>query len=1178
MLETPCARACLSLIVAAAVTALSGCVTRPAARYDCVRANAAPVLDGDLSDPCWAQAAAAEVVPASPLRAGAGSPVRFRLLWDDVYLYFAAEVHDATPRAVGACHDDRVWEGDCFELYLNPGNRSGEYYEMDFNAKGSAWDSLWLRHRPGGSRTLVGWNAASLECRTREQPDGWTLEGRVRLDEFADARHTPPWHGDPWRFNANYLDAPAAGGAPMSFSFRPTEELGNTDHFGTLCFQNPQEAARVKAQRRLARDYLSSGLGEDAESLAERLGEVVVTAKSGAAFLPASKGEGWAMPQGFGRLTRRAPKTGEPPATCRARPAGAGDPMFLDFSAWKTGTLLLIGRLDDGPARLVEAGDADGVWVEIEAAGKRVAQMKLTGTTWQAEAVPVPRDQPVRLTVGSGPAANLTGDAAILGLYLIRTIDDSPAPLAVEGWEPTGDVACIHSESAASTRVDAGDAFAGQYRWVPHQTDHVLYRITGRIRTDLIGATRAHVGVDYYTEKREFIRQACTRAPLSVHLRWGLYNVSGRTAWHRFVAYAYDVPKTAAWLKLWYGVNAWETPDASGSAWFDDVRVEAVAPNPAYPLGFPPARYQSECPSEWPPEARQDGYVISVISPLEYVLPECLPPIPISAREISTFSLPGWKEPATFLVHALRNVTGVKVQVSDLIGPGGRVAADHITVRQVRYIYKNRDLVSNEYLLSPNHLETFDAVDITAHRTQQFWLTVDVPTEARAGRYEGKIRIIPADAPSRELRLVLDILPVRVKEPDGIIFGMYSYYGKRDNRQKLMPEFLDMRDHGMTSTFSFDSSLRIPVEKVEGGSARILWNDENQLSDLLDAYARAGFRAPLHLIAPLALFKAAEAHGGPCGTDAFSAVYRDLWRQVLTEKQRHGWPDFVVAPYDEGYPYPFTEERFQRTRALSAALRAVGIPIAVHAVNHPTRSAVKFEQEFYGTADEILLTFCHPPATVAETYRGFADWTAYRSRVQGDGKKLLFYNPDCTGVHPEAMRFTYGVGLWNRQADGVMDWHYHEPHRDGGYGISRVQGSAVLNFTFPPFGEFSGGPTIGWEGVREGAKDYALLHTLRILTEHAAQSSDPNTRAAGGAAFREVDAFLSRLNFATIDSTGMLSMPARFEHESWGEDGVKVLSGDFKVRNGFAREDYNRLRRLVCEHILRLSAVGLQVE
>lgn len=1157
----------------------AGCGSSLRASYPCARAEQPPVLDGDLSDPCWARAEVAVLdQPVNGLLQAKARTV-FRLLWDDAYLYFSAAVQDATPLCVGAARDDHVWEGDCFELFLNPDNRPGEYYEMDFNSSGVIWDSLWLRHSSGGSRILRSWTAPSLECRTKPQPGGWTLEGRVRLDEFVGAAHLPPAHGDRWRFNAHYLDArPSATGQEV-FSWAPTTNPNDTCQFGEILFRDPAGIEAHKRQQSLAVRLLRDGTTTRADSLADRVETLTVRSQMGAVFHRVAQPDGWSLAPGFGRFVRRVAVKGEPPGLFAARPAAETDPTLVDFTVWEDGTLLLIGKLDAPAAQAVAKGQADGVTVQAMVAGAPARNLRLNGDDWLAEGLPVHRGQTVRLQVDAGPAGNIAWDFAFLGVFLVKGDVQESSDLPA-GWELIGDAGHVRVEPSSratggsSIRVEAADCLSGVCRWVPRAQSEKLYRITGWVRSDLAGVTRAHVGVDYCSSQKAFLRQACTWAPLTGHLRWGLYNLSGRAEWQRFAAYAYDVPPDTAWLRLWCGVNAWETPGASGSACFEDVRIESITPDPAWPLGFPPARWQSERALACAAEIRDSGYCVSSASCVEYILPESVSAHAADSRPLAAFSLPGWKEPLSFTIYPRRDLTAVRIQVSDLAmagATGGRISAGQVEVRRVRSIYKRRDLMSNEYLLSPNHLETFESLDIPANHIQQFWLTVQVPSDAPPGQYSGQVVVEPANGPAKTLRLTLEVLPVRLETPRGVTLGLYSYHLKRDTKATLFAALLDMKDHGMTTTFMFNPGLNIPIENSPTGKPRIIWNEANQLGELFDTYKEAGFTEPLYLIAPSALFKAAESRGGPCGTEGFASVYRDLWAQVLTEKTRRNWLAFVVAPYDEGYPYPFTDQRFAVTRSCGSVLKELAIPIALHALNHPTPGAIQFEREFYSLADSILLTFCHPPVCVTESYRGFENWNAYRARVRRDGKKLLFYNIDTTGVHPEAMRFGYGAALWNRKADGLMDWHYQESQRDGGYGISSQAGSAVMNFTYPPTGDFRGGPSIGWEATREGTKDYALLYTLRALANRAERSPDAALRKEAAAAWQEVEALLDRLTFSTIDTTGALSLPSRWTSERWTEDGVKLLGGEFKVPNGWSLADYGRLRRMLCDRILLLQ-------
>jgi hypothetical protein len=152
-----------------------------------------------------------------------------------------------------------------------------------------------------------------------------------------------------------------------------------------------------------------------------------------------------------------------------------------------------------------------------------------------------------------------------------------------------------------------------------------------------------------------------------------------------------------------------------------------------------------------------------------------------------------------------------------------------------------------------------------------------------------------------------------------------------------------------------------------------------------------------------------------------------------------------------------------------------------------------------------------------------------------------------------------------------MNWHYYEPARDGGYGMPKHQGATTLNFQFPPFEEHRGGPTIGWEAAREGIKDYQLLYTFDQLVRKSSQSLDPALRTKAKRRSDEVDSFLSQIHFDTIDTEGTLSL-GKWESEQALEDGTTVLAGQFKIHNGFAMEDYDRLRQLLCTSILDLNA------
>jgi hypothetical protein len=405
----------------------------------------------------------------------------------------------------------------------------------------------------------------------------------------------------------------------------------------------------------------------------------------------------------------------------------------------------------------------------------------------------------------------------------------------------------------------------------------------------------------------------------------------------------------------------------------------------------------------------------------------------------------------------------------------------------------------------------------------------------------------------------------------GVLIGFYSYYMKNDTPQTLRAMFTDMKAHGMTTTFHFNNYLDVPISQNAEGKVLITWNQQNRLQDLFEAYSKAGFSQPLLFLAPEAFYQAARKYGDENMGPAFARVLGDLWKQVRDESKKRGWKEFIVAPYDEGYPYPMSDLRFALTRAALPVQREAGIPVALHSLNHPTRGGFQFEREFASTTDVILQTFCHPPGLGGPAYRGYANWQQYRDAMQSEGRKVLFYNPDVTGVHPEAMRFAYGVALWKTRADGMMNWHYYEDMRDGGYGLTPAQGHAVKNFTFPRMAGHQGGPTIGWEAAREGVKDYQLLSTLQQLIDAARQSGDALKNQRAAKAQTELDGFLDRIHLDAITTTGALSLGS-WEKETINDAGEREVRGEYRINNGFSLQDYDSLREMACRHILELQA------
>src|SRR4051812_9247788 len=104
--------------------------------YACAFTRDAITIDGKLDEPAWAKAPWTEDFgdlrgpehPAPPQR------TRAKLLWDDQYLYLAAEISETHIRAAMKERDSYLFLENAFEVFLDPGSDGRDYAEMEFNA------------------------------------------------------------------------------------------------------------------------------------------------------------------------------------------------------------------------------------------------------------------------------------------------------------------------------------------------------------------------------------------------------------------------------------------------------------------------------------------------------------------------------------------------------------------------------------------------------------------------------------------------------------------------------------------------------------------------------------------------------------------------------------------------------------------------------------------------------------------------------------------------------------------------------------------------------------------------------------------------------------------------------------------------------------------------------------
>ncbi len=187
--------------------------------YVCHRAEQPIKIDGKLDDPAWAAApwSDAFVDIEGDAKPKPRWKTRMKMLWDDQFLYIAAELEEPHLWATLTEHDSVIFQDNDFEVFLDPDGDNQNYCELELNAKNTTWDLLLTKPYRDGGRAINAWEIIGLKTAVhldgtlndpRDKDRGWTIEiawpwhGLKELTSMP----MPPRDGDQWRINFSRVE------------------------------------------------------------------------------------------------------------------------------------------------------------------------------------------------------------------------------------------------------------------------------------------------------------------------------------------------------------------------------------------------------------------------------------------------------------------------------------------------------------------------------------------------------------------------------------------------------------------------------------------------------------------------------------------------------------------------------------------------------------------------------------------------------------------------------------------------------------------------------------------------------------------------------------------------------------------------------------------------------------
>jgi hypothetical protein len=237
-----------------------GCASQAAVKDDgpevtrsvqCKRVTAPIRINGVIDDIAWDKAQTITHFNVFWQKRKAKTATTARLLWDDRYLYFCAEMEDHDLFALVKEHNGMTWEDDVFELFFKPSAEKLAYYEFQVNPLNTQLELFFPSRGAGGYRRFAAFGKLGMESAVKlrgtlnkfdDRDKGWTVEGRIPWKVFNPTGGRPK-PGDKWKFALCRYDYSVTLERPETSSSAPltVPDFHRYEDYGDLVFVGPKD-------------------------------------------------------------------------------------------------------------------------------------------------------------------------------------------------------------------------------------------------------------------------------------------------------------------------------------------------------------------------------------------------------------------------------------------------------------------------------------------------------------------------------------------------------------------------------------------------------------------------------------------------------------------------------------------------------------------------------------------------------------------------------------------------------------------------------------------------------------------------------------------------------------------------------------------------------------------------
>lgn len=481
--------------------------------------------------------------------------------------------------------------------------------------------------------------------------------------------------------------------------------------------------------------------------------------------------------------------------------------------------------------------------------------------------------------------------------------------------------------------------------------------------------------------------------------------------------------------------------------------------------------------------AAEQGYAITTKHFIDEVDPQTAPTDLPDTSRLSTFAAAGEYQTVGFVIYATDDLPDIQLRATALRSQDGRsIPGSNVS------IFLNRRALQRKAPRMPKDavvpvaalLDPCQPFDLPAGYFKEVTITVRVPFDTRPGMYSGAVELGVTGRGTEPIPLSLRVLPFRLKPSDRKQFGMYYDLDLSESaRERTLLELQDLRDHGVTSLYSY-LSIRY---KKQGGEIAASYDELGEGLELLRRFGfdgtvviRTGFTELARLLGHEDVGR--HAAGKPVEDERFMELAVRALRGLAPLKAKYADLRLVVTHMDE----VLGRKRLPLYISLTKPVREVPTELMYITLHTIPRSWVP-------EATKLI-----DPYVDVRGYNGHAlDLWIQAGHTFDELKQELEQSGDEGWVYYNPHR-PFFIAKWARIVNGLFMWwsplKVHCPYRYRtmrGYPYSFIHN---MGFSVRSIQDLKTPiATRQWEGFRLGAQDVWYICMLEDLVAQAGESA-----------------------------------------------------------------------------------------